>query len=203
MRVFALALSLRSARRMSSRASSKDQQSEPEPKDGEPERRTFLVRASSIAMTGGLVAAYGAFGASAARYVYPAKPPATEWLFVAVVAEMASGAIVWRSPIGTSIVVARSGKSNDVSDFVALSSTCPHLGCQVFWEPQNDRFFCPCHNGTFDRGGTALSGPPAEAKQSLPRYPLEIRNGLLFIQVPIEKLASDDTHDRRTCERKA
>ena len=72
------------------------------------------------------------------------------------------------------------------SDFVAFSSICPHLGCQVNWELQNDRFFCPCHNGVFDRDGNATGGPPAAAGQRLPRYPLKIENGLLFIEVQLE-----------------
>jgi len=166
--------------------------------DDADDRRTFLARASSIAMTGGLVAAYGTFGAIAVRYVYPAKPATKTWLFVAVVKEVKQGdAIVWRSPIGASIVVARQGGGGSSTDFIALSSTCPHLGCQVMWEPQNHRFFCPCHNGVFDPSGKAISGPPAEAHQSLPRYPLEVREGLLYIEVPIEKLASIEPLDSR------
>ena len=111
------------------------------------------------------------------------------------------------TPGRAKVAIARQGSSGTVDDFVALSSTCPHLGCQVHWEPQHDRFFCPCHNGTFDRSGRATSGPPFEAKQSLPRYPLRIENGLLFIEVPTETLSSvdadaDDEQDGRhaACE---
>ena len=67
--------------------------------------------------------------------------------------------------------------------FIALSSTCPHLGCQVHWEPQNDRYLCPCHNGTFAPAGTPTGGPPFEANQSLPHYPLRVEGGLLFVEV--------------------
>ncbi|MBI4577262.1 MAG: Rieske 2Fe-2S domain-containing protein, partial [Planctomycetes bacterium] len=73
-----------------------------------------------------------------------------------------------------------------VEDFLALSSTCPHLGCRVHWEVQNRRFFCPCHNGSFDAAGRATGGPPAEAGQSLPRYALRLEGGLLFIELPVE-----------------
>jgi Rieske Fe-S protein len=55
----------------------------------------------------------------------------------------------------------------------------------VHWEAQNDRFFCPCHNGAFDRQGNATAGPPAAAGQALLRFPLRLENGLLFIEVPI------------------
>ena len=77
----------------------------------------------------------------------------------------------------------------DTADaFVALSSICPHLGCQVHWEPQNDRFFCPCHNGAFDASGKPTEGPPATAGQELTRFPLQVMNGLLFIQVPMQSV---------------
>jgi len=71
----------------------------------------------------------------------------------------------------------------------ALSSTCPHLGCQVRWEAQNDRFFCPCHNGVFDQSGVATAGPPGEAGQSLPKYELKVEDGLLHIAVPPPQFA--------------
>jgi len=78
----------------------------------------------------------------------------------------------------------------DVGDFLALSSTCPHLGCQVYWESNKSRFFCPCHNGAFDSQGNATEGPPAKAKQQLLRFSLMVENGLLFIQVPTESITS-------------
>ena len=84
--------------------------------------------------------------------------------------------------------MARRAEQGTAEDFVALSSTCPHLGCQVHWQPGEKRFFCPCHNGTFDPEGRALSGPPFEAGQSLGRYPLKIEDGVLFIEVPMEAL---------------
>ena len=43
------------------------------------------------------------------------------------------------------------------SGFVALSTTCPHLGCQV--EPAVDGFACPCHGSRFDRMGGLQRGP--------------------------------------------
>ena len=92
------------------------------------------------------------------------------------------------SPIGEKIAVARTGPREDAADFVALSSTCPHLGCQVFWEPQPGRFYCPCHKGSFDPEGRPTGGPPLEAGTPLMQYRLEVRRGLLFVHVPIERL---------------
>jgi Rieske Fe-S protein len=154
------------------------------------ERRSFLSLLGSVAMASGLVAAYGTLAAIMARFLFPASTKPTGWMFVTTTARLApGGSLVYRTPAGATVNIARQGRGATVEDFVALSSTCPHLGCQVHWEPQNDRFFCPCHNGVFDAQGNAVSGPPAEAGQSLPRYPLHVAGPLLYIEVPLEQVA--------------
>lgn len=150
------------------------------------DRRTLLASGASLAMVGGLAGGYGAFAAIAGRYLYPARPQAKAWMFVTEIVRMAPGAsLVYRTPAGSPVAIARQGSAGTADDFIALSSTCPHLGCQVHWEGPQNRFFCPCHNGTFDPSGRATGGPPFEAGQSLPRYPLKIEKGLLYIEVPV------------------
>jgi Rieske Fe-S protein len=157
-------------------------------------RRTFLARTTSAAMAGGVVAGYGGFAAIAARYLYPPRKTATGWVFVTDIAGMRVGeSRAFRTPTGAMAAIARRTDAGTVEDFVALSSTCPHLGCQVHWEAQANRFFCPCHNGAFDPTGKAIAGPPAEAGQSLPRYPLRIEQGLLYIEVPFERPDGSET----------
>lgn len=158
-----------------------------------PTRRSLLARACGWAMTASLIASYGTFAWIAGRFLMPSRPRRRGWLVVGDVAGFARGDTrLFVAPAGERIVVARrlpaGGSIEDASvgEFVALSSTCPHLGCQVRWEAPLQRFFCPCHNGTFDAGGTATGGPPLDARQSLPRYPLLIRGGLLYIEVPLE-----------------
>jgi len=161
------------------------------------DRRGFLERLSSWFMAGGLAAGYGACGAVGARYLYPLEKRDPLRLFVARADDLAVGdSVTYHTPAGARVAIARQGSTNTVDDFVALSSTCPHLGCQVHWEPQNDRFFCPCHNGAFDPGGAPIAGPPKEAGQSLPRYALTLEDGLLFIEVPAETLARADDEPR-------
>ena len=138
-------------------------------------------------MAGGIAAGYGACGGMAARYLYPARRREKRWQFLALEKEVEVGdSFTYRTPTGERVAVARCGQDGSERDFVALSSTCPHLGCQVHWEPQNARFFCPCHNGVFDPEGRALAGPPHEAGQSLARYPLRIEEGRILIEVPME-----------------
>ncbi len=155
------------------------------------DRRVFLRNASRAAMTAGLVGGYGGFALVAGRYLYPARTDDTVWQFVTEVEGIEVGeAIRYRGPSGETINITRRGREGDAGDFIALSSTCPHLGCQVRWEAQNNRFFCPCHNGVFDPSGRAIAGPPAEAGQSLGRYDLNVENGLLHIAVPPPRFAA-------------
>jgi nitrite reductase/ring-hydroxylating ferredoxin subunit len=153
------------------------------------DRRTFLEKASKGAMAAGLIGGYGGLGAIALRYLYPARPDELSWQFVAEVDTIETGeSLLYQGPSGETINIARQAREGGVEDFVALSSTCPHLGCQVRWEAQNNRFFCPCHNGVFDASGVATGGPPGEAGQALARYPLKVEGGLLHIAVPTERL---------------
>jgi Rieske Fe-S protein len=150
------------------------------------ERRRIL---SSLGMIGGMAASYGTFAAMAGRFLFPAHPARLEWVYVAPLAELPAGAsLAYQSPDGLAVTITRSSDEGEatVSDFIALSSICPNLGCRVHWEPGNDSFFCPCHNGVFDPQGKATSGPPAVEEQDLARYELKIENGLLFIKVPTD-----------------
>jgi len=159
-----------------------------DPPDGD-DRRGFLEKVSKGAMTAGLVGAYGGLGAIAVRYLYPARPEELTWQYVAQVDAIRVGeALRYRGPSGETINIARQGDTGTADDFIALSSTCPHLGCQVRWEGPNNRFFCPCHNGVFDPSGVAIGGPPGEAGQRLAQYPLKVEGPLLHIAVPVERL---------------
>jgi Rieske Fe-S protein len=170
------------------------QESSSGPAGPEADRRGFLAKASTVAMTGGIVAGYGGLAAVGARYLFPAEERKKAWIYVADVAAIPEGgSLRFRAPTGERIAVARQGSGDRAEDFIALSSTCPHLGCQVHWEPHNTRFFCPCHNGVFTPEGKAIAGPPAEAGQSLGRYPLQVENGLLYIEVPLESVSSAAT----------
>ena len=36
---------------------------------------------------------------------------------------------------------------------------CPHLGCQLTWNPDERSWDCPCHGSRFDCRGNLISGP--------------------------------------------
>ncbi len=168
----------------------------------DPGRRRFLAHGAVAtgAMAGGLALGYGMFFRCAGQYLYPADE-GTAWMFVTDVASLAPGkALSFTSPTGVAVVITRrsvvpgagsqeaAADARPAADFLALSSVCPHLGCRVHWEPQNDRFFCPCHLGAFDADGRPTAGPPLAANQSLPQYPLLVENGLLYINMPVKPL---------------
>ena len=64
-------------------------------------------------------------------------------------------------------------------DFVAMSNICTHLGCRIRWIAERQEFFCPCHNGVFDKNGKVLAGPPP---RPLDRYEVKVEDNQLFIQ---------------------
>ena len=150
---------------------------------------------SSLIMAGGLAAGYGTLAAFAGRFLFPVAKSEENWQFVSTVGQMVLGkSLSYRTPAGAQIVIARQDDGNTAASFIALSSVCPHLGCAVHWEAQNDRFFCPCHNGAFDPSGKATEGPPATANQSLKKYPLKVEKGLLYIAISSDTL----TQSQRT-----
>ncbi len=154
-------------------------------------RRDFLTLSSSVAMGAGLVAGYGSLAVMAGRFLYPADGELVAWQFLTTIDRLEVGqSLTYTAPSGARVLVARQGEGATVEDFIALSSVCPHLGCQVHWEPHHERFFCPCHNGAFDPQGRAILGPPAKARQQLVRFPLMVQDGLLFIEVPLESVTS-------------
>lgn len=150
-------------------------------------RRAFLRRLTSAVMAGGLTAAFAGLASIAGRFLLPRTRETLRWLYVAELTRMPAGSVVaFVTPNGAPVTVARLGAGSDPGDFVALSTTCPHLGCRVHWQAHRTRFFCPCHNGVFDPTGRAVAGPPAEAEQDLSRFPLKVEDGLLYIAVSVQ-----------------
>ncbi len=60
----------------------------------------------------------------------------------------------------------------------ALSTTCTHLGCTVYWQQDKNRFYCPCHQGIFNPDGEVVSGPPP---RKLDSYTTEIIGNNVYI----------------------
>ena len=139
------------------------------------DRRDFLGIASSVIMASGLTAGYGTLAFIAGKFLYLNQSRRTAWLFVGEAARLGvNQSVQFQTPAGQQVTITRRKDDGQEDDFLALSTVCPHLGCRVHWESAHRRFFCPCHNGAFDAEGRATEGPPKDAKQSLPQFPLRV-----------------------------
>lgn len=139
-------------------------------------RREFL---SWSVMGGALAAAYGLLAVFAGRFVYPQKRgPRVRDLFVTTRGNIEPGhPLSWTAPNGQKVLIYDAGE-----ELLALSNVCPHLGCKVHWEPGNQRFLCPCHQGTFDRNGTATGGPPKAEGKNLQQYALLLKGEAVYLR---------------------
>jgi Rieske Fe-S protein len=81
---------------------------------------------------------------------------------------------------GQGILVNLPGKG-----LVAYSDVCTHLSCAVLYQPDNQKFHCPCHEGFFDAfTGDVLAGPPT---RPLPLIELRIKDGIVYAVREVER----------------
>ena len=141
------------------------------------DRRGFLAGALAV---GGLAVGYGVGAFEFLHYLVPlGQKPKYRELFVGPVDALKVGqSKLIHSPGGETYLMARHEKG-----FRVLSNICPHLGCRVHWQPEEQTFLCPCHIGIFDAEGKAVSGPPAEANQNLASLETVIRGGSVFVLI--------------------
>ena len=66
----------------------------------------------------------------------------------------------------------------DDGGFLAVYRRCPHLGCTVQWQPEEERFLCPCHASNFDQFGNFLSQPVPRA---LDRFEIQVKDSLVLV----------------------
>jgi len=116
------------------------------------------------------------------------EPATPQWVKVGAITELSSGEVhqaiytvsqkdAWRTDEQKGSVYAY---TEDGSNFVVLSATCSHLGCNVQWDGEAKQFYCPCHSGFFNRNGDVISGPPP---RPLARLETKIEDGTLFAQI--------------------
>ena len=75
--------------------------------------------------------------------------------------------LVEKLPLGHGGIVEWEGKKAGVykdatGQVFVVSSQCPHLGCQLEWNPEEKTWDCPCHGSRFDYYGNLLDSPATE-----------------------------------------
>ena len=63
--------------------------------------------------------------------------------------------------------------------YVALSATCTHLGCILFWEVERQVIACPCHEAYFNTTGAVISGPPPAPLES---YRVQVEGDQIYVE---------------------
>ena len=48
---------------------------------------------------------------------------------------------------------------DEEGEIFLVSTRCPHLGCQLEWNPDEKSWDCPCHGSRFDYKGNLINGP--------------------------------------------
>jgi Rieske Fe-S protein len=76
------------------------------------------------------------------------------------------GAYVWRYGTGD-------------SEVIVYRNLCTHLSCRVTWRDDIDVYFCPCHDGRFNKDGEVVAGPPPEP---LYEFETKVEEGTLLIK---------------------
>ncbi len=138
-------------------------------------RRGFLAH---LLMIVSLILSYGTAIAYAFKFLLPPnrKPKYRRLLVTSLENLPRDASKVFKDLSGREIVLVNTEKG-----LKALSTTCTHLGCKVYWEPENVRFFCPCHDGVFDINGNVVSGPPPRPLDS---YQVEVdENDNIYVLV--------------------
>ncbi|HEX3075773.1 MAG TPA: FAD-dependent oxidoreductase [Lachnospiraceae bacterium] len=74
----------------------------------------------------------------------------------------------------------RYGAYRDMNDILhVIDTTCPHMGCELFWNSAEKTWDCPCHGSRFTYDGDIIDGPAID--------PLNVNRNVN----PIEKLLKD------------
>lgn len=134
-----------------------------------------------------LAAVYGTIATFALGFIFPRRreQPAQR-IFIGFADDIGAGESKSLTlPSGDQMIVSNTGEIDADSGlpFLGFSNRCPHLGCRVHWNGKDRQFVCPCHQGVFGPSGMAVSGPPADAAQSLKPYRIEVDGKSMYAVV--------------------
>jgi cytochrome b6-f complex iron-sulfur subunit len=136
-------------------------------------RRRFL---SQAVMGFGLLFGIGTLGFRFLQFLVPnRKDRQAETVLIGTESKIPLGEAV-PMDLGThKILVLRSNEG-----IIAFSRRCTDLGCLVSWNKEREQFVCPCHQGTFDKTGLNIAGPPP---RPLDRFNIIKRGEQLYVNI--------------------
>ncbi len=65
-------------------------------------------------------------------------------------------------------------------DFFVCVGICTHLGCVPTFQPDQNRYYCPCHGSKYDLAGRVYKGVPAPLNLEVPSYKYLSENKILI-----------------------
>ena len=136
------------------------------------DRRDALKNMLAFIPLGGAFAGITAMGV---RFITPKKHDVTRRIFTMHLEELPINSSRKITDLrGKDLVLVRTGEH----EVKAMSTVCTHLGCTVYWQKDNQEFYCPCHQGRFDKDGNVIAGPPPKPLET---YHTEIEDNNVFI----------------------
>jgi Rieske Fe-S protein len=110
-------------------------------------------------------------------YLWPPKQAAgtgAGWVAVANTADLPVGKGAVYSVNNKPVLVVHTQDGYD-----AVSATCTHLGCIVYWSEDKSVIACPCHAAFFTTNGDVISGP---APAPLPVYQVKVEGDQIYVE---------------------
>jgi cytochrome b6-f complex iron-sulfur subunit len=136
-------------------------------------RRRFL---SQAVMGFGVLFGMGTLGFRFIQFLLPTRPhKQAEAVLIGAESRIPLGEAVSMDLGGRKILVLRTEEG-----VTAFSRRCTDLGCLVSWNKEQEQFICPCHQGTFDKTGLNIAGPPP---RPLDRFQIVKRGEQLYISI--------------------
>ena len=77
---------------------------------------------------------------------------------------------------GEALIISDSASTETI---IAVNPTCPHAGCSVSWESDQQKFICPCHDSEFSSQGKVIKGP---ATEPLTRYEVKLQGDSILVK---------------------
>ena len=119
--------------------------------------------------------AFAGFIGMGIRFITPGKREIERRIFTIHLEELnLNETLQFKDLQGKDFILVRT----DDREVKAISTTCTHLGCSVSWQQDKKQFYCPCHQGVFDKNGSVISGPPPRPLDS---YNVELEGDNVFI----------------------